>query len=172
MRFFACLVTAIAVGLLATTASALWSVSNMGTWPKTWPGHMEPLRKQARSLRGSLADLTAYEIPFTSQKDFEAAWPHLLQVKSKGAPVVLLRGPNAKLGLSIPAGVCIHCPPGHPEKNAMPAAPIAVANTRERWLYTTYIELIVDGHVVDLNRIALPADTPILDERFNAGKSD
>ena len=50
--------------------------------------------------------------------------------------------------------------------------PIAVANTRERWLYTTYIELIVDGHVVDLNRIALPADTPILDEWFNAGKSD
>jgi len=26
--------------------------------------------------------------------------------------------------------------------------------------------LIVDGRIVDLNRIALPADTPIIDERF------
>jgi hypothetical protein len=33
---------------------------------------------------------------------------------------------------------------------------------------TTFIELVVDGNVVDLNRIALPADTPIIDERFTA----
>jgi hypothetical protein len=30
----------------------------------------------------------------------------------------------------------------------------------------TYIELVVDGNVVDLNRIPLPADAPIVDERF------
>jgi hypothetical protein len=30
----------------------------------------------------------------------------------------------------------------------------------------SYIELVVDGNVVDLNRIALPADAPIIDERF------
>jgi hypothetical protein len=29
-----------------------------------------------------------------------------------------------------------------------------------------YIELIMDGEIVDLNRIPLPADTPIIDERF------
>jgi hypothetical protein len=29
------------------------------------------------------------------------------------------------------------------------------------------IELVVDGKIVDLNRIALPADTPIVDERFS-----
>jgi hypothetical protein len=33
-------------------------------------------------------------------------------------------------------------------------------------MWTTHIELVVDGEIVDLNRIALPADTPILDERF------
>ena len=32
---------------------------------------------------------------------------------------------------------------------------------------TTFIELTVDGNIVDLNRIALPEDTPIIDERFN-----
>jgi hypothetical protein len=34
---------------------------------------------------------------------------------------------------------------------------------------TTYIELVVDGKIVDLNRIALPADTSIIDERFTDG---
>ena len=28
------------------------------------------------------------------------------------------------------------------------------------------IELVVDGNIVDLNRIPLPADTPIIDKRF------
>jgi len=27
---------------------------------------------------------------------------------------------------------------------------------------------VVDGKIVDLNRIALPSDTPIIDERFKA----
>jgi hypothetical protein len=30
----------------------------------------------------------------------------------------------------------------------------------------TYIELVVDGDIVDLNRLELPQDTPIVDERF------
>lgn len=37
-------------------------------------------------------------------------------------------------------------------------------------MMTTYIELVVDGLVVDLNRIQLPPDTPIIDERFNSDK--
>jgi hypothetical protein len=35
---------------------------------------------------------------------------------------------------------------------------------------TTYIELAVDGNIVDLNRIPLPPDTPIIDERFKEGQ--
>jgi hypothetical protein len=31
---------------------------------------------------------------------------------------------------------------------------------------TTFIELVVDGQIVDLNRVPLPRDTPIVDERF------
>ena len=30
----------------------------------------------------------------------------------------------------------------------------------------TGMELVVDGEVVDLNRIRLPVDTPIIDKRF------
>jgi hypothetical protein len=36
-------------------------------------------------------------------------------------------------------------------------------------MWTSYIELVVDGRIVDLNRIPLPVDTPIIDERFGAG---
>ena len=40
------------------------------------------------------------------------------------------------------------------------------AGPYERWMYTNFIELVVDGNVVDLNRIPLPPDTPIIDLRF------
>jgi hypothetical protein len=36
-------------------------------------------------------------------------------------------------------------------------------------MYTTFIELVVNGEIVDLNRIPLPTDTPIIDERFKDG---
>jgi hypothetical protein len=93
-----------------------------------------------------------YAIPFTKRDEFEAAWPHLLKVKSKGAPLRLVRGPNFFLGERATAGVVVHCPP--------PGQADAI-----------YIELVVDGDIVDLNRIALPADTPIVDERFKDRKS-
>ncbi len=77
-----------------------------------------------------------------------------------------MRAPDKSLGTTINAGVRIHCPPAQSGKVAMPEAPINVERVRERWLYTTFIELVVDGEIVDLNRIPLPADTPIVDERF------
>jgi hypothetical protein len=33
----------------------------------------------------------------------------------------------------------------------------------------TDIVLIIDGNIVDLNRIPMPADTPIIDRRFKDG---
>jgi hypothetical protein len=36
---------------------------------------------------------------------------------------------------------------------------------------STYIELVVDGNIVDLNRISLPADTPVIDERFKGERN-
>ena len=49
----------------------------------------------------------------------------------------------------------------------MPEAPLpGDPKNPGRWIYTTFIELVVDADIVDLNRIPLPADTPIIDERF------
>jgi hypothetical protein len=103
--------------------------------------------------------LRHHAIPFTEREAFEEAWPHLLKVKTQGAPLVLRRGPNFWLGQG-DAGVCIHTPP---------AGETPVADAKEaggQWERTIFIELIVDGDIVDLNRIPLPSDTPIIDERF------
>ena len=151
-----------------STAYALYGVSGTGTWPKTWPAELESLRNQARTLEGPEAPNLHYAIRFSKREEFEAAWPHLLKVKSKGAPIILVRGPNFFLGDIAKAGVVIHSPPATQRgKAAAPEEPIdGVTDAGDALMNTTYIELVVDGDVVDLNRIPLPADTPIMDQRF------
>jgi hypothetical protein len=156
-----------AIALLATCILLLpsplladYGVQDKGSWPDDWPKELEPLRAEARTLEGPLRPLLHYAIPFTTREEFEAAWPHLLKVKSKGAPIVLKRGPSFWLGMESKAGVCVHAPP-------QGVAPIEDPKSVDgNWDRTIYIELIVDGEVVDLNRIQLPPDTPIIDERF------
>jgi hypothetical protein len=141
-------------------------VENRGSWPESWPKELEGLRKQSRTLAGPLAPplapLRHYAIPFAKREAFEAAWPQLLKVKSPGAPIVLKRAPSYWLDES-KAGVCIHTPP----EGEAPLADATKAGGRLE--QTIYIELIVDGEIVDLNRIPLPPDTPIIDERFKDG---
>ena len=160
------LLASLALAPLTRTALALYEVANEGLWPKTWPKELEKLRKQARSLTGPLAPnmFWYYEIPFTKREEFEAAWPHLLKVRTKGSPIYLLRAPNSRMGTAIPAGVRVHSPPSDTKE---PEAPLSGKQLdRETWQWTNYIELVVDGQIVDLNRIPLPAETPIVDERF------
>lgn len=147
-------------------AFAVYSVSNEGTWPKSWPKELEPLRKQAKTLVGPMVPNCHYIIPFTKREEFEAAWPHILEVKSKGAPIILVCGPKMDFFEVQPAGVLIHTPPLDIDRRAVPDGPIPGITSKERWMNTTYIELVVDGNIVDLNRIPLPPDTPIIDERF------
>ena len=145
----------------------LYTVEDRGAWPNTWPKELESVRKQARTLVGPMVESRHYQIPFSRRDEFEAAWPQFLKVKSKGAPIILVRGPKTDFFEILPAGVLIHSPPTDNDTRANPEVPIAgVTNVRERWMNTTYIELVVDGNIVDLNRIPLPSDTPIIDERF------
>ena len=140
----------------ACCAYAEYGIEDRGTWPESWPRELEPLRKQSRTLDGPLPGMLHYQIPFAKREEFEAAWPHLLKVKSKGAPIILLRSPYTRLG-RIDAGVFIHTPL---------AGEVDPADLQR----CIYIELIVDGKIVDLNRIPLPADTPIIDQRFKDEK--
>jgi hypothetical protein len=153
---------------VCSTAYALYEVTNTGTWPKSWPAELEPLRKRSRTLVGPLAPDRHYAIRFTKSEEFESTWLHILKVKAKGAPIFLKRGRNFFLGADCNSGVVVHCPPLNQAEN--PDTPEAqnpgATKERERETYATSIELIVDGAIVDLNRIPLPADTPIIDERF------
>ena len=192
---------------------ALFEVTEKGAWPKSWPKELEPLRNQARTLVHSQQG-GIHEIPFTNREEFEAAWPHILAVKSKKAPLILMRSPDRKYFNPIKAGVRIlspltgvlvtpkgtRYPPG--AESAIPdgkflkigppwpdyiksesgVLPEYVEYENGKWApydpnsgkqfsrqmrrARIDIELIVDGEIVDLNRIPLPADTPIVDRRF------
>jgi len=152
--------------MILVSASAVYAdfgVEENGSWPDTWPKEIEGLRNQSRTLEGPRTPFLNYAIPFNKRKAFEAAWPHLLKVKSQGAPIVLRQGPSFWFGNKSSAGVCVHTPPKG-------EAPIEDGSQiGGHWERTIYIELIVDGEIVDLNRIPLPPNTPIIDERFKDG---
>lgn len=151
--------------LWACPLCADYGVENRGTWPKDWPRELESLRQQSRTYEGPLQPLLHYAIAFAKREEFEAVWPYILKVKSPGAPVILKRGPSFWLGNEAKAGVCIHTPPAG-------EAPVANGeNSKGNLAKTVYIELIVDSDIIDLNRIPLPADTPIIDERFKGATS-
>ena len=167
MRRTPALLAAVAFFAACSAVCAMYSVWDKGVWPETWPKELEPLRKQARSYEGPMVASRHYLIPFTEREAFEAAWPHLLTVKDKGAPIILVRGPKTDFMKIEPAGVLVHTPPVGSRRPAGPAEPIrGQSNPRSTWMNASYIELVVDGRIVDLNRIALPPDTPIIDERF------
>ena len=162
------LAVVVAVCAVGSTASALYSVSDTGTWPKSWPAELEPLRKHSRTLEGPEELNLHYAIRFTKREEFEAAWPHIVKLKRKGAPLFLKRGPNFFLGGNSTAGVVVHCPPRDqadapgPQETPLPGG----TGARVRGRNAFSLELVVDGEIVDLNRISLPADTPIIDDRF------
>ena len=136
-----------------------------GRWPKSWPKELEPLRKQASTWEwlGSEGVITTYEIPFANRETFESAWPHILELKSKGA---FLRLSNDDQDSD--AGVKIFEHISSEILDRINRERISRKHIyRELWSVPVIsIELEVDGKIVDLNRIRLPADTPIIDERF------
>lgn len=157
----------LALVMAGSAAYAMYSVANRGTWPATWPKELEPLRAKTTTLVGPMTSHEHYKIPFTQREEFEAAWPHFLKVKSEGAPIFLVKAPKTDFMDIKPAGVLIHSPPKDTNRAANPEAPLpGDRKERQRWMWTTYIELVVDGQIVDLNRIPMPQDTPIIDERF------
>jgi hypothetical protein len=184
------LVAAIVFGT-AWPVHALWLIapcSQGGVWPKNWPKELEPLRKQSRQLVfGGVSrpdapithNCSRFEIPFTAREQFESAWPHILTLKNKGAPLTLL--PVADVRVQTGNTVRTEKTSGVRILVSMPITPVD-PKAADRLLraindpkvlgpavppkYVTGIELVVDGEIVDLNRIRLPANTPIIDKRF------
>ncbi len=87
-------IVALASVVICSTAFALYCVSDTGDWPKDWPSELEPLRSQSRTLVGPTLNAQHFAMQFKTRDEFKAAWPHILKVKSKGAPIFLVRGQN------------------------------------------------------------------------------
>ncbi len=181
--------------LLSSLCFALVMISSTGTWPDSWPKELGPYRKQARTLGVAHGiQETVHEIPFDNREDFEKAWPHILTLKSPGAPLILENSPSSYgvSGSTTEAGVRILCPVGGvtgtpggkrpwPDylKSESGELPEYVSKENGKWIPAKRskrvgflnrarvdIVLITDGKIVDLNRIPLPPDTPIIDNRF------
>ena len=180
-------------GLTMPVCLAEWSFLDIGGWPKAWPAELESLRPQSRTLVHDSA--TMYLIPFSDREDFEAAWPHLLAVATDGSPLTLSRGHDAVNAVDFNAGVVIFTPntdqligidenaidevrdeSGKLPEYVVPNGPkwraITIQEMREDRRIgrrarraRTEIRLVVDGKIVDLNRISLPA--LVVDKRFN-----
>jgi hypothetical protein len=139
----------------AQTAQAISFGKPGGAWPKTWPQELEKFRKEAWTWKHGFGGMS-YDIPFASKEDFEAAWPHIVKLKSKGASITLRRGTHLRILSS--------------KTKAQKSAGVIIRLPREGTttgvMSETRIELIVDGKIIDLNRIPLPVDTKIIDLRF------
>ena len=141
------------------TAGSVYAISfggPGGEWPKTWPKELEPLRKTAWTWEHGFGG-TSFDIPFASREEFEAAWPHILKLKAKNATIALVRGPHLRVGKEGKSAGVLLAPPREITREEAEKLPANIITT---------IRLVVDGEIVDLNRIPLPADTTIIDERF------
>ncbi len=145
--------------LLVGPVLAEYSVAERGEWPKSWPKQLEPLRKQSTTFVGPMVEFQWYAMHFTDRAQFEAAWPHILKVKSKDAPIYLVAAPYFFLGEHCKAGVVLRCPP-----RLHPGSP------SEQPGYDTDIRLLVDGDIVDLKRITIPKGIKIIDQRVKAAE--
>lgn len=109
------LAVAVLGGLASSVCFALVMTVSEGTWPDSWPKELEALRDQARTVDVAHGiQETVYEIPFENREAFEEAWPHILSLKSVGAPLILAKSPSAYgvSGTTALAGVRILCPVG------------------------------------------------------------
>lgn len=171
MRRTAGIVVTLLMGVVAAQLFADVSVVNIGLWPESWPQELEPLREKSRTIEGPLGGFLHYEIPFTDRDAFESAWSHLLKVRSPESRIVLIRSPyegtGATKGSSMKAGVLISSYPFAGSTAVQATADAPAKDSEPKSTNTTTVVLVVDGEVVNLNRIPLPPNTYIEDQRFN-----
>ncbi|MCH8216816.1 MAG: hypothetical protein IH892_08595 [Planctomycetes bacterium] len=197
--------SAVIIVLAASVSFSLISIDYEGTWPDTWPTELEQFRKQSKSYHlSSGTEEEWHEILFHTREEFERAWPHIVKLKTKGAPLIIESTQTAHgvFHRTTPIGkpgVRIRCPSRSewrwdggswptplPDSITLPSGglPEYVVCEDGKWTAAIYqdgkwvsdrkmfrtridIVLIIDGEIVDLNRIPLPADTPVIDRRFN-----
>ncbi|MBC8325916.1 MAG: hypothetical protein H8E27_09855 [Verrucomicrobia subdivision 3 bacterium] len=180
MKLFRLITLAIGMLALSPVAQALSLGGPGGWWPQDWPKELDPLRKQAWTWsHGRIHEGKAYnsfEITFKDREQFEAMWPHLLKLRPKEVPLTLKRGPHVRVLDTRPAknktaGIRLFTwskaagnPPAKVKPEQTDFSKTPGVYFKDCTLHA--IELVIDGKIVDLNRIRLPEDAKIVDERF------
>jgi len=136
--------------------------SPRGQWPKSWPKQLEPYRTQANTESHGTPTpdgnyVETHTIAFYNRDEFERAWSALVKVKGKGAPITL-RSDKASILVV------------NSEDNTKAKVVAVRLRCDTRPPRCKSVELFVDGKIIDLNRIRLPADTPIVDKRAFASE--
>ena len=178
--------------LYMVSVSALVSYSPVKTWPKSWPPEFNGYLDRAlhiSPMTGGPAE-EFYDIHFNDYRQFESLWPAVLKVKTDGAPLTLktfkpIEGSPLVSDFYTKPYLRILVPPSNPARKIevvrLPSGePVEYlqldtdgwrplgSGPRETGYAArarTEIVLYVDGSVIDLNRIPLPRNTPIVDER-------
>ena len=194
-------------------AHAFVTFDDFGRWPKDWPEKLEPYREHSLTANFSVAanEVMFYQIPFFDREEFEKLWPALLSLKSKGAPITLVRvspdtglfgktgdedwsnarpcvrviGPPGSASRWREVEILRHEPPKRPElwseNGELPKyVHLEEIDGTERWvagkgesLYQScWIELqiLVDGEIIDADRLDIPEDVTVIDRRKPAFK--
>lgn len=194
------LIGLVTVFLMASISFASVILWRKGKWPGPWPKPLDPYRYQTVVIDvGQDIHETVFEISFEKREQFEKAWPEILKLKSKGAPLILEKSPSEYKvsGTKAETGVRILWPSTQSVKmddgTELRASPMEFASLKTpngelpeyvvakdgKWIpydgreqqgfrhrARVDIVLITDANIVDLNRIPLPAETPIIDKRF------
>jgi hypothetical protein len=162
------LILAICISVGAAASHAYIVHSSRGNWPADWPVELDPFRQRATTdwYGLFLGNATAYTIPFHDRTEFERLWPVILRLRTPGAPLVVKSGgvrltDPAASHVGLNAGVRIT----YPSACTLPLKDPHYGDPRwDKGAASTCVTLFVDGEVIDLNRIQLPAE--IRDERW------
>jgi hypothetical protein len=145
-----------AVGVIASAALCLGMIvtHHVYRFPEGWPSELGPYLNHAWENERGLSENSEYVIPFHDQERFERAWPLVLAIRRAGGSLTLYR--VGETG------------PDLPTRSEGPSVRVIAPTHRSRSPDQDRVDivLVVDGQVIDLNRIPLPADTPIIDRRW------
>ena len=172
-------------GMVCAVGFAVIVSGTVYHWPPSWPKELEPLCRQStyNELATSIHE-TVYEIPFYTREQFEWAWPFIVGLKSKGAPIILEGSPSTYVGRPLAPGVRVLWPPSHtPITNSvklgsgespeyvvyMDGVPVPYTGQQHRFRFRARVDivLVTDGLIVSTNGIKIPPQTPIIDNRVS-----
>ena len=161
-------VALVLVGLGGDAALARRTCSTHGSWPADWPKGLDAWRDRATTLRAApLGQDGFYTVTLEDRKAFEHGWAALLEVpRSDRATLTLVSKPPKDVAREALGGRC----PGRPVVQVRYYRSFGEKGKKSREV-AVGITLFVDGKIVDLNRVRIPAGYRIEDRRTLSGKA-